>query len=305
MRNLKQLESEAIKVLKSYEPEDGYFLGYSGGKDSDVIKILATLAGVKFEAVHNLITVDAPETIAYIKSQPDVRVNRPGTMELDGKTVAKSMWRLIEKNTIPPTRLIRYCCKELKERNGKGKVKIFGVRKAESNSRNENADLVRIIGKPKTVQIAAETFGVDYRVSKQGGMLLNQDNDESRRLVEKCYATTSTSINPIVDWSDGDVYEFLRYYGCKMNPLYGCGFSRVGCVGCPMVGSATQQAGLQRYPKYRENYIKSFQRMVDRRKRLGLGVDEAWRDGESVMRWWLRVDGNQLTFDDVAERENK
>lgn len=296
MGDLKQLEAEAIKVLKSYEPEDGYYLGYSGGKDSDVIKILATLAGVKFEAVHNLTTVDAPETIAYIKSQPDVRVDRPGTMELDGKTVSKSMWRLIEKKMIPPTRLIRYCCAELKERGGKGKVKIFGVRKQESQKRSENADIVRIIGKPKTVQIAAETFGVDFRLSKQGGMLLNQDNDESRRLVEHCYATTNTSINPIVDWSDSDVYDFLRYYGCKMNPLYGCGFSRVGCVGCPMAGSATQQIEFQRYPQYKINYIKAFQRMVDRRKRLGQGVDEAWKDGESVMHWWLGTDKNQVKF---------
>lgn len=251
---------------------------------------------MKFEAHHNLTTADAPETITYIKSQPDVIIDRPGTMELDGKIVSKSMWRLIEKKAIPPTRLIRYCCAELKERGAKGKVAIFGVRKAESNARAESADLIKIIGKPKTVQIAAETFGVNFRVSKQGGMLLNQDNDESRRLVEKCYATTNTSINPIVDWTDDNVYEFLRHYGCQGNPLYQCGFSRVGCIGCPIAGAKTQETEFNRYPQYRENYVKAFQRMVDRRRKLELGVDEAWQDGEAVMSWWLGEDRNQVKF---------
>ena len=74
---LKEKERIAMERLKAFEPEDGYFLAYSGGKDSDCIKILTQLAGVKFEAVHNLTTVDAPETVRYIKSQLDVRIDRP------------------------------------------------------------------------------------------------------------------------------------------------------------------------------------------------------------------------------------
>ena len=76
---LKEKERIAMERLKAFEPEDGYFLAYSGGKDSDCIKILTQLAGVKFEAVHNLTTVDAPETVRYIKSQLDVRIDRPYT----------------------------------------------------------------------------------------------------------------------------------------------------------------------------------------------------------------------------------
>jgi tRNA(Ile)-lysidine synthase TilS/MesJ len=39
-------EQKAIERLKTFVPEDGYYLAYSGGKDSDCIKILAQLAGV-------------------------------------------------------------------------------------------------------------------------------------------------------------------------------------------------------------------------------------------------------------------
>lgn len=68
---------KSIERLKAFEPNDGYFLAYSGGKDSDCIKILAYLANVKFEAVHNLTSVDAPETVNYVKSQKDVRIEKP------------------------------------------------------------------------------------------------------------------------------------------------------------------------------------------------------------------------------------
>lgn len=124
-------ERIAIERLKAFDPQNGYYLAYSGGKDSDCIKILAYLAGVKFEAVHNLTTVDAPETVRYIKSQEDVRIDYP---EL-------SMWQLIVKKGIPPTRLIRYCCSELKERGGRGKVAVTGVRWAESAKRREWYDI--------------------------------------------------------------------------------------------------------------------------------------------------------------------
>lgn len=70
-------ERIAIERLKAFELADGYYLAYSGGKDSDCIKILAYLSQVKFEAVHNLTTVDAPETFYYIRDQKDVRIDKP------------------------------------------------------------------------------------------------------------------------------------------------------------------------------------------------------------------------------------
>lgn len=32
-------EKKAIERLKAFEPADGYYLAYSGGKDSDCIKV--------------------------------------------------------------------------------------------------------------------------------------------------------------------------------------------------------------------------------------------------------------------------
>lgn len=286
----------AIERLKSYEPEtEPYYLCYSGGKDSDCIRILAELAGVKHDIVHNLTTVDAPETIQYIKSVPNVIIDE--ARYEDG--THKTMWNLIVNKKIPPTRLKRYCCSELKEQGGKFRIKITGVRWSESSNRKENGGLVKIIGKPKTVQKFAEGIGADYAITKQGGLVMNDDNAESRRLVEHCYRTTSTMINPIIDWTDSDVWDFLHYYGCQGNPLYHCGDNRIGCIGCPMQSGKKMKSEFARYPKYRNNYIKAFDRML-----LNMHIDgkeTTWKTGIDVYKWWVGDDPNQLSLFDYID----
>lgn len=112
--SIAEKEKRAIGYLKAFEPKDEpYYLCYSGGKDSDCIRILAELAGVKADIKHNLTTVDAPETVHYVqKTIGRENIEHP---EL-------TMWQLIVKKKIPPTRLARYCCAELKEKGGKGRV---------------------------------------------------------------------------------------------------------------------------------------------------------------------------------------
>lgn len=277
----------AIERLKAFEPVDEpYYLCYSGGKDSDCIRILADLAGVKHDIVHNLTTVDAPETVRYIKAIPNVQIEMP----------KYSMWQLIEKKKFPPTRLIRYCCSELKEKDGKGRIKVTGVRWAESNNRKRNQSLVTIVGKPKTTIALAEELQAEYEQSQKGGIILNTDNDESRRMVEQCYRTTSTLVNPIVDWTDEDVWDFLNYYGCKSNPLYQCGMKRIGCIGCPMQGGKGMKSQFIRFPKYRDNYLRAFGRMLKAREAAGL-TSKAWNSPEAVMMWWVGDNPLQMRFE--------
>lgn len=283
-------EQQAIKWLQLFEPkaeEEPYYLAYSGGKDSDAILILAELAGVRYEAVHNHTTVDAPETVYYVRSKPNVRINYP----------ALSMWRLIVKKLMPPTRISRYCCEEIKEHGGEGRRVVTGVRRAESVRRRESVGLAKILGKPKTTQQKAEELGAEYRVTKQGGLILNNDNTETRELVEHCVMRSKVMINPIYDWTDEDVWEFLGHYGCKSNPLYECGFKRIGCIGCPMV-SKHRYLEFARYPKYKENYIRAFDRMLQHRRELGKPAKD-WETGVDVFRWWMEEDFRQVTFDDL------
>lgn len=131
----------AIDVLKSFEPPEGYYVAFSGGKDSVVVKALCDMAGVKYDAHYRITSVDPPELVRFIKEQyPDVSMDYP---RYDDGTVA-TMWNLIPKKRMPPTRLVRYCCEVLKESGGEGRMTVTGVRWAESRNRKENQGIVTV-----------------------------------------------------------------------------------------------------------------------------------------------------------------
>mgnify|MGYP003377250662 FL=1 len=124
---------EAAALAMSSE---GYYLAFSGGKDSQVIYQLAVMAGAKFTAHYHITTVDPPELFYFIRKEyPDVYMDKPET----------TMWDLIVKKGFPPTRMVRYCCSDLKERGGAGKFVLTGVRWEESRKR-KNRKLVEIDG---------------------------------------------------------------------------------------------------------------------------------------------------------------
>ncbi len=134
--------AEAIQRLKSFEPEDGYYVAFSGGKDSQCIYHLCEMAGVKFDAHYSVTSVDPPELVRFIKDHyPNVKRDIPH--DKDGKPI--TMWNLIPKKKIPPTRLVRYCCADLKESNGRGRVTVTGVRWEESTNRKNNQGVVTIV----------------------------------------------------------------------------------------------------------------------------------------------------------------
>lgn len=119
---------EAICLLKEHEPPEGYYLAFSGGKDSIVIHDIAVRSGVKFEARFSKTTVDPPEVLEFIKT------NYPNAIWEKPK---KSMFQIIVEHGTPPTRFRRYCCRELKEIGGRGKTVILGIRAAESANRKK------------------------------------------------------------------------------------------------------------------------------------------------------------------------
>ncbi len=250
----------AIDRLRAFEPPEGYYLAFSGGKDSQCIYHLAKEAGVKFDAHYNITGIDPPELVYFIREYyPDVKHDM----------YKESMWRLIEKKGLP-TRLYRFCCAELKEHGGEGRICVTGVRWAESARRKANRAAFEVLA------------------SKKEDKQLFNDNDEDRRLFENCMQKGKRIVNPIIDWEDADVWEYIHSRGLKYCKLYDEGFTRLGCIGCPMVGLGRVK-GFERWPKFEDAYKRAIARFIpgyiERCKARGkeplyTTVDEWWN-------WWI------------------
>jgi phosphoadenosine phosphosulfate reductase len=250
---------KAIDRLRGFEPPDGYFLAFCGGKDSQCIYHLAKEAGVKFEAHFHMTSVDPPEVISFVREHyPDVILDPP----------PESMWRLIERKKIPPTRRIRYCCGVYKERGGRDRTVITGVRWAESARRRNNRAMLELNAYSKKV------------------IMLNNDNDEARRMFEVCQLKSKHILNPIIDWQNDDVWEYLNGNNIPHCCLYDEGFHRIGCIGCPMSREKGMLREFARWPKYYNAYMRTFTRMLEVRRASGLDCAR-WPDAQAVMNWWI------------------
>lgn len=82
----------AIKLLRKYEPPEGYFLAFSGGKDSTVIYDLAVKSGVKFDAHYNRTGIDPPDLVYFIREHyPNMDWIKP----------LIPIWKLVVTNGLP------------------------------------------------------------------------------------------------------------------------------------------------------------------------------------------------------------
>lgn len=229
----KTIEEIALERIKTFCPPEGYYVAFSGGKDSIVIYDLIKRSGVLADYHYNITGIDPPELFYFIRDNfKDVQRHRPET----------TIWKLIEKKGFPPTRMIRYCCSELKERGGKDRFVVTGVRWAESSRRS------------------------------------------SRRMIETCFKDSRKHyVNPIIDWSDEEVWGYIKTNNLPYCSLYDEGFTRLGCIGCPM--GKNQIKELNRWPKYKTKYINAFQKGLDAHKDRHR---ESGNTGNEVFQWWIR-----------------
>lgn len=117
----------AISLLQAWEPPEGYYLAFSGGKDSVAIYDLAVKAGVKFDAHYCVSPIDPPQIYKFIKENyPDVIWDFH----------AKGFWKMVDKKGLPRMNA-RWCCRIIKEAGGEDRVVIVGNRRAESVKRSK------------------------------------------------------------------------------------------------------------------------------------------------------------------------
>ena len=133
--------------------------------------------------------------------------------------------------------------------------------------------------------------------------------------MESCYKRTKVTINPIIDWDDSEVWDFIESNGIPYCSLYEEGFERLGCIGCPMARTKGREREFLRWPKYKDAYIRAFEKMIEVRKQRNLinparpvwkfaGCEYKEPTAIDVFNWWMEYDvlpGQVDWFEEMEE----
>lgn len=248
--------------------------GYSGGKDSDTLLELMLRSGVDFEISHSHTTADAPQTVYHAREVLTRMEERGIPIRVHYPIYKKqriTLWELIAEKGMPMTRRMRYCCSVLKHQ-GKGRaLELTGVRWDESNRRKNTRGIF-------------ET----YTASIDNKLVLREETDEALSQFAIAAKKYKPIVNPIVDFSDEELWDFIESERICMNPLYKMGFSRCGCIGCPMGGKKRWQE-FEMFPAYERAYRRAFAKMLELRKIRRPDAPTNWKTADDVFNWWMEV----------------
>lgn len=247
---------KAERLARLYDPDEGFYLAFSGGKDSQALYHITQLAGVPFKGHFSPTTVDPPQVIRFI------RRNYP---EVEFGKVDKSMFDAAKDMGMVPTMKLRWCCEKFKESSGAGKVTLTGVRHAESVKR----------AKRKEVEVSGHKFSGDieeffaWSAEKVAKKMKNINQDEFARAsgggqqeIRCINGKDSIIVNPIIEWTDADVWDFLNKVvevpHCELyDPPYNR--HRIGCILCPMSSHKTKLRDIELYPHIKKKWLDVFE----------------------------------------------
>lgn len=124
--------------------------------------------------------------------------------------------------------------------------------------------------------------GGENRVVLTGIRAAESIRRAKRQLIEEDTKRNKSYVNIIIDWSDAEVWEFLRKYEVPYCKLYDEGWKRLGCVCCP---NGNQRKQAERWPKIAQAYVRAMDRAMDRAMRLG--YERSWSNGQEMFDWWI------------------
>ena len=237
-----EFEQEAInRIVKFSKIAEtlGYevAVGFSGGKDSQVVYDLCKRSGIQFKAYFNH-SFESCTTLQFIREHyPNVIWRRDHNFGF-----IENIWK--NHSSILPTAEISYCCKDFKH-NPKyvDKASIVGVRRAESIGRKKRKVFE---GRNKTV------------IKNNRALFTEYFSDE-------CIGSGAGSViqlKPIVDWSNDEVWNYVKSHHLPVNPEYNRS-KRVGCLICPKADMTKNYIALLEHPKFIDAFIKAREKRAD------------------------------------------
>lgn len=276
-----ELLRKAERIALKYNSEDGFYLAFSGGKDSQALYHVAILAGVKFKAHMSLTSVDPPQVIRFVKKEyPNVVLHKP----------KMSIYQDAIERRILPTMRVRWCCADFKESAGEGQVTLIGIRAAESSRRAERHE----------VEVSRKKFSGNLDEFEQWSkeQIEKQQKKSKRKINEDEFSVKSDNevrcidgkdsilVSPIFNWTDKDVWYFLNEVAKVPHcSLYDEGYTRIGCILCPMSTPKSKLRDIKRFPHVKRNWIeaiKSIRRVGGIKRRIYMVEHPDKMDGTNI-----------------------
>lgn len=268
---------KAEKLALKYDAEDGFYLAFSAGKDSQAMFHVAQMGGVKFKAHMNFTSVDPPQVIIFKRKQYPCVVEHPPRASIFDLAV--------EKGILPSMR-IRWCCAELKESAGAGKVTLIGIRKSESSRRAKRHE-VEVSNKQFSGNLEQFFKWRQEKIAKKEEKLMRKMKREGKKVNEDEFSLKqdnevrcingkdSILVSPIFEWSESDVWYFLNdVLGVPHCELYDQGYKRIGCIMCPMSQHKHKLREMKDFPHVKRGWIRAIKQI-----RAGGGITNQmyWR----------------------------
>lgn len=277
---LRKAESLALK----YDHDDGFYLAFSGGKDSQCLYHVAQLAGVRFKAHFSPTSVDPPQLIRFIKrNYPDVEFSH----------IEQSIYDVAVKKGILPTMSVRWCCSIFKETGGAGKVKLIGIRHAESAKRSKRNEVEVISRKFSGDLDGFKNWSKEQIEKKFKGVNHDQFSIDKETEVRCISGNDAIAISPIINWDDRDVWDFLNGMDIEHCELYDAGYKRIGCILCPMSSRKEKVRDIHDFPHVKEKWIQSIMAIgLKKASDFGhfkkeQGEDKERQIAETIFDWWI------------------
>ena len=249
MEHSRDVILKALPLALKYDPDKGFFVGMSFGKDSQALYHMMQLCNVPFHAYFSPTSVDPAEVI---------RFGRKNYPEVDFTKIDKSIFDVFREMKVLPSMKIRWCCAYFKEKGGEGKVVCTGVRKAESVRRSKRNE-IEVSGHKFSGHMDEFEDWQEKRIRKKMKNLNQDQFSDAKQTEVRCInGKDKILLNPIIEWSEEDVWEFLnKVVEVPHCELYDEGYTRIGCIGCPMATAKNQIKQFNRWPHVKEKWIRA------------------------------------------------